>query len=122
MRHRHLLTAMLAMAFSVLTASADKAQDYRQFAEETKAWVYSLDLPAFDVREIPEKYKNESAVYIAVYDGMTVLRNTEPGRMPGTLRFARDKHIEGGDLQRMLVYIMISPLSSAFLNLISRQV
>ena len=105
MRHRHLLTAMLAMAFSVLTASADKAQDYRQFAEETKAWVYSLDLPAFDVREIPEKYKNESAVYIAVYDGMTVLRNTEPGRMPGTLRFARDKHIEGGDLQRMLVYI-----------------
>ncbi len=98
--------SLLALfVFPSLVARADDAADYKQFAEETKAWVYSLDLPAFDVREIPEKYKNESAVYIAVYDGMTVLRNTEPGRMPGTLRFARDKHIEGGDLQRMLVYI-----------------
>lgn len=98
--------SLLALfVFPSLVARADDAADYKQFAEETRAWVYSLDLPAFDVREIPEKYKGESAVYIAVHNGLTVLRNNVPGRMPGTLRFSRDKHIEGGELQRMLVYI-----------------
>ena len=102
---RRILSVSLLSIIAVTNVSADDASDYRRFADETKAWVYSLDLPAFDVREIPDKYKNESAVYLAVYNGLTVLRNTEPGRMPGTIRFSRDKHIEGGDLQRMLVYI-----------------
>lgn len=84
---------------------ADDVSDYHKFAEETKEWVYSMDLPAFSVREIPEKYKNESAVYVAVYDGLSLIKNTSVSRLPGTIRIARDKHIEGGDLQRILVYI-----------------
>ncbi len=86
-------------------ARGDEASDYKKFVEETKTWVYSLDLPAFEVREIPEKYNDQSAVYVVIYNSLAVIRNNEPGRLPGTLRFANDKRIESGMLQRKLIYI-----------------
>ena len=94
---------MALMANGVVRA--DEAADYRKFAEEIKSWVYSMDLPAFSVREIPEKYKNESAVFVAIYDDLAIIRDTETARLPGTLRFSSDKHIEGGNLERKLIYI-----------------
>lgn len=100
-----LLMSAILLAAVCNSIYADETSDYRKFAEETREWVYSMDLPAFKVREIPEKYKNESAVYLAVYNGLSVIKNTNTVRLPGTIRIGRDKHIEGGDLQRMLVYI-----------------
>lgn len=100
-----LFAAVLSSLTAVFTAKADEASDYKQFVDDTKARVYSMELPAFDVREIPDKYKNESAVYIAIYNGLDVRRNNTPGRLPGTLRFSSGKRIEGGALQRLLVQI-----------------
>ena len=100
-----LFAAVLSSLTAVFTAKADEASDYKQFVDDTKARVYSMELPAFDVREIPDKDKNESAVYIAIYTGLDVRRHNTPGRLPGTLRFSSDKRIEGGALQRQLVQI-----------------
>lgn len=105
MKKLSVMLSLLLTALIPLGAWADEADDYRKFVEDTRAWVYSLDLPAFRVREIPEKYKNESAVYVAVYNSLAVIRNTEQSRLPGTLRFARDKRIEGGQLERNLILI-----------------
>ena len=100
-----IFAAILSMLMVNISASADDAADYRKFAEETREWVYSLDIPAFKVREIPEKYKNESAVYIAAYNDLSILRNTTPTRLPGTLIVSSDKLVEQRMLDRMLVYI-----------------
>lgn len=104
MKRLKLILSLLLVLIS-MSLRADEASDYRKFVDDTRAWVYSLDLPAFKVREIPEKYKNESAVYVAVYNSLAVIRNTEQSRLPGTLRFSRDKRIESGQLERNLIYI-----------------
>ncbi len=84
-------------------ARADSASDYRKYAEETREWVYSMDLPAFDVREIPEKFKDESAVYIAIYNSLSIERPSEQRRLP--LLYSREKCVEQAMLERSLVYI-----------------
>lgn len=100
-----ILPVVALVLLTAFTVRADEASDYKAFVEETKAWVYSMDLPAFEVRDVPEKYKDESAVYIAIYNGLDIRRNTTAGRLPGTLRYSSDKRLEGGDLQRVLVQI-----------------
>ena len=100
-----LLATVVSLMMINIAVRADEAEDYRKYAEETRDWVYALDLPAFNVREIPEKYKDESAVYIAVYNNLSILRNTDPTRLPGTIRYSRDKLVEQGMLERSLVYI-----------------
>lgn len=102
---RILVAALSAIAMSATVAHADETSDYRKFVEDTKTWVYSMDLPQFEVREIPEKYKDESAVYIAVYDNLSLSRDAGSVRMPGTLRFSDGGHVEEGDLERKLIYI-----------------
>lgn len=94
---------MMSLIMVNIAAHADEAADYRKFAEETREWVYLMDLPAFDVREIPEKYKDESAVYLAIYNNLSILRFPEQKRM--SLRYSREKCVEQGMLERSLVYI-----------------
>ena len=51
-----------------LFAYADSREDYRRFTDTIKAEVYAMELPAFQVKDIPAKYQNESAVIKAVYE------------------------------------------------------
>lgn len=97
------LAAMMSLIIVNITARADEAADYRKFADETREWVYSMDLPAFDVREIPEKYKDESAVYIAIYNNLSIRRFSDQRRL--SMRYSRDKCVEQGVLERSLIYI-----------------
>lgn len=100
-----ILRILAAVSLIVVSASAnaDEAADYKKFAEETREWVYSMDLPAFEVREIPEKYKDESAVYIAIYNNLYILRPDEQRRL--AVLSSREKYVEQGILERSLVYI-----------------
>lgn len=102
---KRIFTAVLSILLVNIAVRADDADDYSKFAEETREWVYALDIPAFNIREIPDKYKNESAVYIAVYNDLSILRNTTPTRLPGTLIVSSDKLVEQRMLDRTLVYI-----------------
>ncbi|MDE7388182.1 MAG: hypothetical protein K2M97_02895 [Muribaculaceae bacterium] len=106
-RARLLSAAIIAAICMTVTAKADdESAQYRQFSEEIKAEVYGMDLPAFKVTEIPEKYRNESAVVIAVYHGIDAKKKTGFGRKPGELLvFTRKARVEGGILERMLIRI-----------------
>ncbi|MDE5554095.1 MAG: hypothetical protein K2J10_02805 [Muribaculaceae bacterium] len=101
--YNRLLAAVMSLMMVNIAAHADEAADYKKFAQETRDWVYALDLPAFNVREIPDKYKDESAVYIAVYNNLSIQRFSNDKRI--SMRYSRDKCVEQGMLERTLVYI-----------------
>lgn len=73
---RHVTALLGVLMLGVLPSSADEAADYKIFADETREAVYSMDLPAFDVREIPARYRDESAVYVAVYNELDARKKT----------------------------------------------
>lgn len=102
---RHITAILVLLTFGAQPSSADEAADYKIFVDETREAVYSMDLPAFDVREIPARYRDESAVYVAVYNELDARKKTGFGHLPGTLRFSRKARVEGGELYRVLVYV-----------------
>lgn len=100
------IIAAMAMAGSRTVVSADDLMKYRKFAEEVREQVYGMDLPAFKVKEIPDKYKNESAVMLAVYHDINARKRTGFGHKEGLgLVFTRKARIEGGILERMLIRV-----------------
>ena len=90
---------------SALLGWADSREDYRRFTDTIRAEVYAMDLPAFKVSEIPEKYRKESAVIKAVYEDIDAKKKTGFGRMSGTLRFSRKAQVQGSHLTRMLIHV-----------------
>ncbi len=56
---KFLLSISLAMACA-LTAYADKASDYKEYATRVRAEVWADSLPQFSAPpQVPDKYKNE---------------------------------------------------------------
>lgn len=102
---RHVTALLGVLMLGVLPSSADEAADYKIFADETREAVYSMDLPSFAVRDVPERYRDESAVYVAVYNELDARKKTGFGHLPGTLRFSRKARVEGGELYRMLILV-----------------
>ncbi len=101
-----LITAVLLGAAGAMRA--DDMAEYRAFADTVRADVYSMDLPAFKVREIPEKYRNESAVYKAIYENFDAKKKTGVGVRPGPLMLptiSRRARVEAGHLTRMLIHV-----------------
>ena len=100
--NRILVIAVMLLGFmSVGGANNDK---YRKFVESVRAEVYSMDLPAFNVREIPEKYRNESAVYKAIYEDFDARNKTSMGRNIGPSGNTRPG-VDAVHLTRMLIYV-----------------
>lgn len=102
---RKFILTTIALAGCALLASADKKDEYLRFADTIRAEVYSLELPQFKVKEIPEMYRNESAVIKAVYEEVDAKKKTGFGLIPGTLRFSAKAQIRGSHLTRLLVHI-----------------
>lgn len=104
---KRLVIAAVAFAIGCRVISADdKTEEYREFVDEIRTEVYGMDLPAFKVTEIPDKYKNESAVLIAVYHGVNAEKKTGFGHKEGSLMtFTRKARVEGDNLLRMLIHI-----------------
>lgn len=59
-----------------LSAFADDAQKYRQFADTVRAEVWGMELPAFNVKAAPPEYAGESAVVLAAYRGINAKKKT----------------------------------------------
>ena len=102
MKRRIYCRSILLTVFSVsfLSALADKT-DYKSYSEDIKNTVYAKALPAFEVREIPEKYANEPAVVVAEYNELDVKKND----VSGMLRKTSDLRINANELNRMLIWI-----------------
>lgn len=96
---------LLVSVFCVFTAKADDAEDYKLFVDEVKSAVYSMDMPEFEIKDIPDKYDNESAVFVAIYHELNARKKTGFGHLPGTIRFSAKARVEGGELFRMLIHI-----------------
>ena len=102
---RILFLTILLSPLTSFIAKADDAEDYRIFADEVKSAVYETEMPEFSVREIPEKYADASAVFVAVYHELNARKKTGFGHLPGTIRFSAKARVEGGELCRMLIYV-----------------
>lgn len=102
------IVLFLAALICYASLYADDAEKYRAFADTIRAEVYSMDLPAFNTKEIPEKYRNESAVIKAIYDEINAKKKTGIGVEPGIMMLpmvSRRAKVEFEHLTRMLVHI-----------------
>ena len=82
---------------------ADDVAEYKKFAESVRDEVYSMDIPEFKVTDIPEKYKDESAVIIAMYSSLAAEKKTGLAFelwIPSTRA-----RIWADELDRMLIHI-----------------
>ena len=57
------LMGVLALLLTTPNANADDKEKYKLFAEETRKEVWALKLPEFTNTAVPDKYKDESAVW-----------------------------------------------------------
>lgn len=99
---------LIALLLCAMFVRADEAADYRAFADTVRADVYAMDLPAFKVRTIPDKYKGESAVILAVYEGVDAKKKTGVGVRPGFMMLptiSPRARVEFSRLTRMLIHI-----------------
>ena len=100
---------MMAVALMcALAGYADALSEYKAFGDTIRSDVYSLDLPAFKVKEIPEKYRNESAVIKGIYESFDAKKKTGVGVRPGPLLLptvSRRARVEAIHLTRMLIHI-----------------
>ncbi len=95
----------VAMTLAIL-AFADKKDDYRNFTDTIRAEVYAMDLPAFNVKDVPAKYQKESSVIKAIYEEVNARKKTGFGLAPGSfLAFTRKAQVRGSQLTRMLIHI-----------------
>lgn len=105
---RKLILFFVSLTTCYASLFADDTEKYRAFADTIKAEVYSMDLPSFNTKEIPEKYRNESAVIKAVYEEINAKKKTGVGVEPGFMMLpmvARRAKVEFEQLTRMLIHI-----------------
>lgn len=94
----------LVLLLSCVTARADEKSDYLKLAQQVREEVWN-DTPAdFKKREVPEKYKNESAVILSYYREVS----TDYSRKATSellLNFRLTRQIDCSDMERMLIQI-----------------
>lgn len=94
----------LVLLLSCVTAGADEKSDYLKLAQQVREEVWN-DTPAdFKKREVPEKYKNESAVILSYYREVS----TDYSRKATSellLNFRLTRQIDCSDMERMLIQI-----------------
>ena len=67
---KKVIIAILSILFFALVVRADDAAKYRAFVDTIKAEVFATELTALKTKDIPEKYRNSSAVIKAVYESV----------------------------------------------------
>lgn len=108
MNYMKRILLLTALIMCVIAMRADDMAEYRAFADTVRSDVYSMDLPAFKIKEIPDKYRNESAVYKAIYENFDAKKKTGVGVRPGPLMLptiSRRARVEAVHLTRMLIHV-----------------
>ena len=102
------LILIVLLAMSAISVYADDLAKYREFADTIRKDVYSMEIPSFNVKEIPTKYSGESAVIKAVYENVEAKKKTGVGvgvGMLGLPMVSRRARVEFGYLTRMLIHV-----------------
>lgn len=76
MRRNFLLLMVLFLSTVSSTVRADKKDDYKQFAEQTRKEVWALPLPDFEQTAVPAQYTDRSAVILAAHSRLEVTKKT----------------------------------------------
>lgn len=95
---------LLVMQFSCVTLWADEKSDYLKLAQTVREEVWKDTPVDFKKREVPDKYKNESAVILSYYREVS----TDYYRKATAeliLNFRLTRQIECSDMERMLIQI-----------------
>ena len=92
----------LLCIFIALPSLAFDNNDYKKFVEKVKEEVWGQDLPQFKNRNVPAKYKNESAVILARYEEVIVDQKRKFSFWAGNKMV---KQINGTQIQRYLIQI-----------------
>ena len=92
----------LLCIFIALPSLAFDNNDYKKFVEKVKEEVWGQELPQFKNRNVPAKYKNESAVILARYEEVIV---DQKHKFNFWTRDKLVKQINGTQIQRYLIQI-----------------
>ena len=102
------ITTLVLSALCIAQAFADKVSDYKEYASRVRAEVWADSLPNFiNPPAIPEKYKNESAVILAVHNDIFAKKKTGVGfdRNASLIPIKRVALINMDDYKRSLIQI-----------------
>ncbi len=64
----NVITRIVSVFLLLLLPVSSWAENYDEYARRVREEVWSWSLPEFEKRDIPDEYKNESAVLLAVYN------------------------------------------------------
>lgn len=79
---KRLLISAVCLTMAMAHSFADDFLKYKEFMDEVKSEVYARDMPSFVVGEIPDKYKGESAVILAMYQGLMLRKRPLSALIP----------------------------------------
>lgn len=102
---RQFILAVVCIVVGCASSWADDMQEYKEFINEVRAEVYARDMPAFEVREVPEKYNDESAVILAIYEEIIAKKKTSFGFNSSVFGLGNNAKIHADRLTRMMVLI-----------------
>ena len=104
MRNLPMVLLMLLLSASAARGAQNSEDDkYAKFAKDAREWVWGMDLPQFNNRELPAAYKDESSVVLARYVDINMTKTR--GVTFGQGLFSIDKGISMGKLVRQRIYI-----------------
>ncbi len=102
---KRLLISAVCLTMAMAHSFADDFLKYKEFMDEVKSEVYARDMPSFVVGEIPDKYKGESAVILAMYQEINAKKKTSFGFNSSIIGLGNNAKIHADMLTRMLVLI-----------------
>lgn len=97
------LQILLCTVLILLTQKVS-AQDYKEYAKSVRDEVWTWDLPAFKNYQVPEQYKNESAVILATHDQILATGKTKL-RVKFGLDFKMNKELLYTNTNRTMILI-----------------
>lgn len=105
---KRLIITLLGIATGVAAAFADKVSDYKEYAAKVRAEVWADSLPEFSApASVPEKYKGEPAVILAVHKDISAKKKTGVGfdKDASLIPIKKVAKIDMDDYERTLVLI-----------------
>ena len=99
--------AILLLFAAVEHTSADSKKDYKEFADATRKRIWAMDMPQFKKHDCPAKYKTESAIILANYRDVEMVRSAKFswGTLMRQGQSFKLRKLYCNDLHRVLIYI-----------------
>lgn len=99
---KHTIRLLLLLIAISLSPSQMYADDYKEYAKEIRAGIWAWEDPEFKNYDIPDQYKNESAVILAAKDQLIAVSKSK-FRIKVTLHMNINKELNYSNISRMLI-------------------